>query len=89
MRTLLPALALLALPAAAAAQAPFTTDRCPVPPEVRGYPVSLAAADGAPLDSAFARAFVEEGLRRARFTPARADCRVIPRSVVQIFGERG
>jgi hypothetical protein len=38
-------------------------------------------------DAGFSRA-VQDGLLRARFVPARANCRPITRSVVQVFGDR-
>jgi hypothetical protein len=42
----------------------FHTASCPIPASVRGYPVTVRAAGGAPLDSAFAHALADSVARR-------------------------
>ena len=42
----------------------FHTERCPVPVGVVGYPVTVRAADGAPLDGTYARALADAVARR-------------------------
>lgn len=49
---------------AQAQQSPFATGTCPVPAGMQGYPVWARAADGAALDSAFARSLADAVARR-------------------------
>jgi hypothetical protein len=42
----------------------FHSPSCPVPAEVRGYPVTVVRVDGAPLDSAYAAALADAVARR-------------------------
>ncbi|HYW10155.1 MAG TPA: energy transducer TonB, partial [Longimicrobium sp.] len=42
----------------------FHAASCPIPASVRGYPVTVRAAEGAPLDSAFAHALADSIARR-------------------------
>lgn len=63
MRRLLPIALLLAAPLAGQRGSPFSTDRCPLPDDARGYPVSAAGAD-APLPAAFAMALADAAARR-------------------------
>lgn len=57
------ALAFAALPAVGQGS-PFRVDRCPVGAGVEGYPVWVRAADGSPLDSAYAHALADAAARR-------------------------
>lgn len=49
---------------AGAQEPPFQARACPVPQGMQGYPVWAQAADGAALDSAFARALADAAARR-------------------------
>jgi TonB family protein len=63
IRRLLPLALLVAAPLAGQRGSPSSTDRCPLPAEARGYPVSAAGAD-APLPAGFATALADAAARR-------------------------
>jgi hypothetical protein len=56
--------AMLAVAPAEAQESPFQARSCPAPAGVQGYPVSVGAADGTALDSAYARALADAVARR-------------------------
>lgn len=62
--TILLAATLTLAPLCAAAQSPFRADACPLREGALGYPVWVRAADGAPLDSAYAHALADATARR-------------------------
>ena len=56
--------ALLAAASAEAQESPFQARSCPLPAGTLGYPVSVGAADGTALDSAYARTLADAVARR-------------------------
>jgi hypothetical protein len=62
--TLSAAAAVLAIAPARAQESPFLSRACPVPAGMQGYPVWAGGADGAALDSAYARALADAVARR-------------------------
>jgi hypothetical protein len=56
--------AMLAIAPVRAQESPFVSRTCPVPAGMQGYPVWVRAADGAALDSAYARSLADAAARR-------------------------
>ncbi|HYW11023.1 MAG TPA: hypothetical protein VE871_03675, partial [Longimicrobium sp.] len=56
--------AVMAAGPARAQESPFQVRACPVPQGMQGYPVWVSGADGATVDSAYARTLADAAARR-------------------------